>query len=498
MRASSLLTNGQSPWIQFVRVGLLLSDDGGGAVRFSLGSLFAAAIGCSVALAAPSERAEPAPIAGTETIGQALCRTIESAARANELPIAFFTKLIWQESSFRPHVVSPAGAQGIAQFMPQTANERGLADPFDPEQAIPEAARLLADHLHRFGNLGLAAAAYNGGPTRVQNWLDGRGGLPLETRDYVQIITQRSVEDWAKDLTQQTSESHPVPEEPQSCLQLAVELRRQNKESPGGGGEPLAPWGVQLAGNFSKTRALASYARASRGYARILGDLRPMIIGTRLRSRGTHAFYRVRVPAATRTAAIDLCNKIHASGGSCIVLRTWAGGSLSGQPRIHTLMLPDCASRYGLSADAAVLTVVAAVMVSLAARDLRVLHRDMVSPTSRSALVLGKAASSGACGLAQAQSMLFARSFSVLLRSGNAATRSACKTPMESHNSSAASIKWVVSRIEVPISARFAPVVRHDSALWWIKTDRGFIHEQHCGLMNHRLRNFKPSDTPPE
>jgi Transglycosylase SLT domain/SPOR domain len=291
-------------------------------VRFFLGSLIATAVGCTLALADPSEPDVTVQSGGTETVSQALCRTIEAAARANQLPVAFFTKLIWQESSFRPYVVSPAGAQGIAQFMPQTANERGLANPFDPEQAIPEAARLLADHLHRFGNLGLAAAAYNGGPARVQNWLDGRGGLPLETRDYVQIITQRSVEDWANDLNEQSSESRPRVEERQSCLQLAVDLRRRSKESPGGGGEPLAPWGVQLAGNFSKARALASYARASSGYATILGDLRPMIIGTRLRSRGTRAFYRVRVPAATRNAAMDLCNKIHALRGSCIVLRT--------------------------------------------------------------------------------------------------------------------------------------------------------------------------------
>src|SRR3954451_9921649 len=48
---------------------------------------------------------------------------------------------------------------------------------------------------------------------------------------------------------------------------------------------PLAPWGVQLAGNFSKQQALASYARAHQSYASIIGDLRPMVIGTRVRSR---------------------------------------------------------------------------------------------------------------------------------------------------------------------------------------------------------------------
>src|SRR5687767_6641864 len=104
-------------------------------------------------------QAAPAPSAGsTETVQQALCRLIDNSARAQRLPVDFFTRLIWQESSFRIGVVSPAGAQGIAQFMPGTAAERGLLDPFDPEQAIPKSAELLRDHLNRFGNIGLAAA----------------------------------------------------------------------------------------------------------------------------------------------------------------------------------------------------------------------------------------------------------------------------------------------------------------------------------------------------
>jgi soluble lytic murein transglycosylase-like protein len=76
----------------------------------------------------------------SETVDQALCRMIEGAAATHRLPVAFFTRLIWQESSFRPGVQSGAGAQGVAQFMPGTAAERGLADPFDPEQAIPKSA----------------------------------------------------------------------------------------------------------------------------------------------------------------------------------------------------------------------------------------------------------------------------------------------------------------------------------------------------------------------
>ena len=85
---------------------------------------------------------------------------------------------------------------------------------------------------------------------------------------------------------------------------------------------PLAPWGVQVAGNFSKAIALASYARARERHASLLSDVTPMVIGTRIRSRGTHAFYRVRIPAATREAATDICGKLRRQGGACVVLKS--------------------------------------------------------------------------------------------------------------------------------------------------------------------------------
>src|SRR5258708_4539167 len=110
-------------------------------------------------------------LAQSETIDQALCRMIEGAAAAHRMPVDFFTRLIWQESSFRPGVVSGAGAQGVAQFMPGTAAERRLADPFDPEQAIPKSAELLRELRERLGNLRLAAAAHNAGSARVHGSL---------------------------------------------------------------------------------------------------------------------------------------------------------------------------------------------------------------------------------------------------------------------------------------------------------------------------------------
>jgi Transglycosylase SLT domain/SPOR domain len=264
------------------------------------------------------------PDAG-ETVEQSICRLIEASARDHGLPVDFLTRLIWQESSFHPGAVSPAGAQGVAQFMPGTAHERGLADPFDPEQAIPKSADYLADLARDFGNLGLAAAAYNGGPTRVAAWLAGESGLPYETRDYVAIVTRHQIDDWRGDAAAATI-ADLAKSPAQTCSQITAAIRRVEPAlmepalvvTSG----PLAPWGVQLAGSFSKGAALASFARARRDYAAALGDIEPMILGSRLHSRGARLYYRVRVPASTRAEAVSLCGKLHQLGGACLVLRS--------------------------------------------------------------------------------------------------------------------------------------------------------------------------------
>jgi hypothetical protein len=293
--------------------------DGGLRLRRTLCGLMA--LGC--AALAPPARAQ----GESETIDQALCRMIEGAAAKHRMPVDFFTRLIWQESSFRPGASSRAGAQGVAQFMPGTASERGLADPFDPEQAVPKSAELLDELRTRFGNLGLAAAAYNGGPARVETWLAGRGGLPGETREYVSIITGRTADDWASDARGERPDVAPQGP-PTRCLVLVAGFRRGGErrvvEAYSGPIEesPLSPWGVQVAGNFSKAVALASYARARRRHASLLSDVAPMVIGTRMRSRGTRAFYRVRIPAATREAATDICGKLRKQGGACVVLKS--------------------------------------------------------------------------------------------------------------------------------------------------------------------------------
>lgn len=125
-----------------------------------------------------------------------VCDIVTRAAQYNNLPVPFFIRLLFQESGFHPGVVSNAGAQGIAQFMPGTASEWGVDNPFDPLEAIPASARLLRNLFEKFGNLGLAAAAYNAGPKRIQNWLAKKGPLPQETQGYVRNITGRPAENW--------------------------------------------------------------------------------------------------------------------------------------------------------------------------------------------------------------------------------------------------------------------------------------------------------------
>ena len=116
-----------------------------------------------------------------------LCSSLVDVAQANALPLGFFTNLIWQESRFDHEAISPVGAMGIAQFMPDTAEGVGLDDAFNGREALPASAKLLRTLIDRFGNLGLAAAAYNAGPKRVSDWLAQRSGLPKETRDYVSV-----------------------------------------------------------------------------------------------------------------------------------------------------------------------------------------------------------------------------------------------------------------------------------------------------------------------
>ena len=278
-------------------------------------------------LAVP-EPQKPAEAARESDTREAMCLMIESAAKANDLPLEFFARVIWQESRFQSDAVGPMTrrgerAQGIAQFMPGTASERRLLDPFDPVQALPKSAEFLSELRTQFGNLGLAAAAYNAGPRRVQEWLAGAGSMPQETRNYVVAITGTTVDGWVAAGKNGKTPDHPPAT---TCRDLMALLKRapnsfvsELEQHVKLGAARL--WGVQLAAGFDRDRALAMYSRAMTRLRAVIGDQDPSLLGSLFRSRGTRTFYQVRIGADTRPAADDLCNRIRRAGGACLVLR---------------------------------------------------------------------------------------------------------------------------------------------------------------------------------
>ena len=284
-------------------------------------------------LAAPNDTGKggtqrPAADAREADTREAVCLMIEAAAKANDLPLEFFARVIWQESRFQFDAVGPLTrrgqrAQGIAQFMPGTASERRLLDPFDPVQALPKSAEFLNELRNQFGNLGLAAAAYNAGPRRVQEWLGGSGAMPQETRNYVAAITGTTVDEWAaagKNARMSDRATYAGCRELMALLKRApnsfvTELEQHIKLGAD------RPWGVQLAAGFNRDQALAMYSRAMTRLRAVIGDQDPSLLGSLFRSRGTRTFYQVRIGADTRPAADDLCSHIRHAGGACLVLR---------------------------------------------------------------------------------------------------------------------------------------------------------------------------------
>lgn len=291
---------------------------------------FASSAGAQVG--AEEAAAPQQPASAMTNTRESMCLIIESAARAHDLPLEFFARVIWQESRFQADAVGPltrsgGRAQGIAQFMPGTASERRLLDPFDPVQALPKSAEFLSELRGQFGNLGLAAAAYNAGPRRVQEWLDGKGYMPAETRNYVVAITGSTVDDWSA-AGRDGRLGRPAPttgcRELMALLQRApnpfvtqLELRVKLGEAK--------PWGVQLAAGFNRDRALASYARVMSRLSGVIGDRDPNLLGSVWRSRGTGTFYQVRIGEETRAAADQLCGLIRRAGQACLVLRNGRG-----------------------------------------------------------------------------------------------------------------------------------------------------------------------------
>lgn len=246
-----------------------------------------------------------------------ICDLIAAHADGNGLPRPFLARLIWKESRFDPNAVSPAGAEGIAQFMPGTARMRGLDDAFDVEKAIPASAAYLAEMEGTFGNLGLAAAAYNSGEARVTRWIASGGFLPLETENYVLDILGAPADSFVG--RRERVETPPLDETlsyARSCRELPV--RRSATVAMASG--PVLPWGIQVAGSFNRTAAIRRWQAVKARNGALLGDVEPVISRMRgpIGRRGMHA---VRIGAESRADADALCAALRRGGGACVVTR---------------------------------------------------------------------------------------------------------------------------------------------------------------------------------
>ncbi len=276
---------------------------------------------------APAKAVKPAPdkkaegklaTAAKPPTPDDICHALEQDAAENALPVEFFARVIWQESRFNALAVSPKGAEGIAQFMPATADFRGLADPFDPIAALHHAASYLGDLRKQFGNLGLAAAGYNAGPGRVSAWLDGRRALPSETRDYVAIVTGWTADEWASPSPPKMPETTIPQGVP--CTQLANLILAKPRDA-----RRIAAyvprWGAQLTANPSESRAWATYRSLQKRYAALIGDREPIVLRGRLPGMGSAPRTMIRIGDDNRSYLEKFCNKLISAGGACVVLR---------------------------------------------------------------------------------------------------------------------------------------------------------------------------------
>ena len=141
--------------------------------------------------AKPHAARHSVPVSRACVVSTAYARAFRAAARQTGFPVGLLVAVAWEESRMNPHARSGAGARGLLQLMPQTARELG-ARPADPRASIRAGARYLSQLLKRFnGDLELALAAYNAGPTAV----DRAGRAPtLATLRYAKNVEARAVE----------------------------------------------------------------------------------------------------------------------------------------------------------------------------------------------------------------------------------------------------------------------------------------------------------------
>ncbi|WP_242690214.1 lytic transglycosylase domain-containing protein [Paracoccus fontiphilus] len=248
-----------------------------------------------------------------------VCMLIERNALQRGLDPNFLARLLWKESRFEPGAVSPVGALGIAQFMPGTAELYDLHDPFNPAQAIHKSAWYLRHLADTFGNIGLAAVAYNGGENRAARFINQNGGLPYETQDYVAAITGFEALRWR--------DNPPPPAELKLALDPDMAFRPACEKLAGDRKlrefmiQPkVFPWGVIVASHPNQSGAIRQVASLNRSLRPILGDKQVGYVRKRITGM-PRAVYTAQVGWDSKSEANRFCARFRQLGGRCIVLR---------------------------------------------------------------------------------------------------------------------------------------------------------------------------------
>jgi hypothetical protein len=248
-----------------------------------------------------------------------ICKLIERNAAERQLDPNFLARLLWKESRFEPSAMSPVGALGIAQFMPGTADLYDLDDPFNPAQAIHKAAWYLRYLTDMFGNIGMAAIAYNGGENRAARFVRNTTNLPYETQDYVEAITGHTAWRWR--------DNPPADKELDLALSHDLDFRAACEKLAGDRSlrefivQPkVSPWGVIVASHRSQSGAAQQVARLNQRLQPILGDKRVGYVRKRL-SGLPRPVYTAQIGYDSKTEAQQFCVRLKRLGGRCIVLR---------------------------------------------------------------------------------------------------------------------------------------------------------------------------------
>jgi hypothetical protein len=175
--------------------------------------------------------------------------------------------------------------------------------------------------LDRFGNLGLAAAAYNAGPTRVSAWLTDHRPLPGETRKYVPLVTGWTADEWASSSPPEKAETtipQGIPCTRLANLILAPKQERQRVATY------VPRWGIQIAAHLSESTAWAIYRDRLKRLGSLIGDREPVVLYKEIPGMGHAKRYIITIADDDRAPLDKICRKLVAADATCDVMRNSA------------------------------------------------------------------------------------------------------------------------------------------------------------------------------